>query len=81
MKIKITCETLNHPARISLILTIALAGAGLLYCGGLSREPFGKFHDDSLYVTRMWYLFTAAKRSTPADAHWDLPARKAVPSA
>lgn len=49
---------LNSPGRISLILFMVLAGAGLLYYAAISPQQFGSLHDDSIYVTTAKALAT-----------------------
>jgi len=46
------------PARIGLILSVVLVGAGLLYYAALSPANFGRPHDDSIYVTTAKALAT-----------------------
>lgn len=51
-------ETLNRPRRISLILFMVFAGAGVLYYAAISPQQFGSLHDDSIYVTTAKALAT-----------------------
>jgi hypothetical protein len=44
-------EKLNKGSRTWLSIGIVLAGVGLIYGVTPSRQPFGKAHDDSIYVT------------------------------
>jgi len=51
-------EKLNSPRRISLILFMVLAAAGVFYYATLSTQDFGSAHDDSIYVTTAKSLAT-----------------------